>query len=196
MNEPSTGKRPCQVVAIAAPIGGGKSALVTALCSELDGSVALRFDDFETATRQSVEQLAAWLNAGADFAALEAPGLKKQLASLRASGASYVIFEMPLGRAWPATRHAIDLLVWIDVPLDIALARRMLEMSSRQSADLAWMQHYLSHYISTIHGVLEAQRQAVQPQADLRVDGRVEIPLLVRQVTQWLEQNGSAHGHS
>ncbi len=201
-----------KVIAVAAPIGGGKSALVTALASALHDAATLRFDDYENATRQSVEELAKWLADGADFNQLQAPGLTDDLALLRkgdalidrnsavvAAGTQDLIFEMPLGRAWSATADDIDVLIWVDVPLDIALARRIRDISAdmlRQDAasakrGLAWLNDYLGHYIETIHKVLEAQRRVVRVQADLIVDGTQPITVLVQQVLDHLDKSSA-----
>ena len=181
------------MIAIAAPIGGGKSSLVDALATALGTSQVLRFDDHETATRQSVAQLSQWLGQGADFDALEAPGLCEALSSMR--GDAPVIFEMPLGRAWSATAALIDVMVWVDVPLDIALARRLRDITSnlvKQSPDemkrgLAWLNDYLAHYAGTLHAVLEAQRRVVRPQADLVVDGLRDVATLAVDVLQFVK---------
>lgn len=199
-----------KVIAVAAPIGGGKSALVTALALALHDATTLRFDDYENATRQSVDELAKWLADGADFDQLQAPGLVEDFTSLRngdalidrhgavvPAGAQDLIFEMPLGRAWSATADHIDILIWVDVPLDIALARRIREVSAdmlRQDAatakrGLAWLNDYLGHYIATIHKVLEAQRSVVRVQADIIIDGTQPIASLVQQVLSHLNRD-------
>lgn len=201
-----------KVIAIAAPIGGGKSTVVTALASALNDAATLRFDDYETATRQSVEELAKWLADGADFNQLQAPGLAEDLATLRNgdaitdrnglainAGAQDLIFEMPLGRAWSVTADNIDVLIWVNVPLDIALARRIREVSAdmlRQDAasakrGLGWLNDYLGHYIETIHKVLEAQRHVVRAQADLIVDGTAPVATIVQRVLDHLAQSPS-----
>lgn len=202
-----------KVIAIAAPIGGGKSTLVTALASALGDAATLRFDDYEHATRQSVDELAKWLADGADFNQLQAPGLAEDLAILRNGGAltsrnglpiiadtKELIFEMPLGRTWSATAEHIDVLIWVDVPLDIALARRIREVSAdmlRQDAanakrGLAWLNDYLEHYIATIHKVLEVQRAIVGAQADLIVDGMQSVATIVQRVLDHLAQSQSS----
>ncbi|MES2533125.1 MAG: hypothetical protein V4636_18935 [Pseudomonadota bacterium] len=188
---------------MAAPIGGGKSALVDGLAAALGGAPTLRFDDHENATRQSVDALGAWLAAGADFDQLQAPGLVDALHALQARQAlrshdksTSIVFEMPLGRAWKATAADIDLLVWVDVPLDIALARRLRDICAgllrRDPADMrngvAWLHDYLSHYGSVLHGVLQAQQRTVRPQADLVLDGRHDVGTLVAQVMAFMAQ--------
>lgn len=187
-----------RVIAVAAPMGGGKSTLVDALAAALGSDAGpaptLRFDDYEHATRQSVDQLAQWLAGGADFDRLEAPGLAADLAAWRSGGtascATDLVFEMPLGRAWTATAAHIDLLVWVDVPLDIALARRLRDIGGgllQQGPDadlrqgLSWLHDYLGHYLQTLHAVLAVQRRVVRADADVLVDGQAVPEAMVRQ---------------
>lgn len=181
-----------KVIAVAAPVGGGKSSLTDALAALLGDAPVLRFDDYQQATRQSVEELEAWLAAGADFNTLHAPGLVEQLDRLRsdAGQGEWLVFEMPLGRAYRATAGAIDMLVWLDVPLDVALARKLRELaaSARSApledarAALQWIDDYLGHYIATVRKVLQAQRERVAPMADVVLDGCVDTNTLARQV--------------
>jgi uridine kinase len=196
-----------RVVAVAAPIGGGKSALVHALAHALDETHTLNFDHYEHATRKSGPELEQWLAEGADFDALEAPGLPEDLATLRGGGTivdritgnhhrceRHVVFEMPLGRAWSRTAQHIDVLIWVDVPLDVALARRVREIavnlqrqnSAQMAAGLSWLDDYLGTYASTIHSVLEAQRRVVRPGADLVLDGELDVSSSVQQVLNYL----------
>jgi uridine kinase len=167
----------------------------------------LCFDDYESATRKSAAEMDLWLSAGADFNALDAPGLADDLATLRGGGTMVnpitgnhqccirdVLFEMPLGRAWAATASSIDVLVWVDVPLDVALARRVGELAlnlqqqhpAQAQAGLAWLQDYMVTYVKTIHSVLETQRRVVRPGADLVVNGLLPVAVNVQRVLQFL----------
>lgn len=198
-----------RVIAIAAPMGGGKSALTQALATALNEQGTLAFDDYETASTQSVDALANWLAQGANFDMLEAPGLIKDLHHLRDGGRisrrnstqswqpnKYVLFEMPLGRSWSPAAGLIDHLIWIDVPLDLALARRVREIVAGMlredtagiSQGVAWLRDYLMHYERVIHRVLTVQRERVQPCADLVLDGTRSVEMLVKQVEVWLAQ--------
>jgi uridine kinase len=194
-------------VAVAGVIGSGKSALMRALAQALGEPVALSFDDYEMATAQSPDKLAAWLSDGADFNQLSAPGLVDDLATLQAGGSvahrrtgqvvqcqKYVLFEMPLGRAWQATAAATEVLVWIDTPADVALARRIREISlglaTRESSQgrrgLLWLSDYLRHYCNTVREVLLTQERVVRGQADLVVNGLDEVATNVQRVLRHL----------
>lgn len=180
-----------KVIAIAAPVGGGKSSLAAALARALGDAPLLSFDDYQQATRQSVPELESWLAAGADFNALQAPGLAEQLDRLRGdAGQGWLVFEMPLGRAWQPAASAIDLLVWLDVPLDVALARKLRELAGAAAsappdeahAALQWIDDYLGHYLAVVRKVFLAQRERVPGGADLELDGSAPTDILVQQV--------------
>ncbi len=161
------------VVAIAGPPGAGKSTLAHALAQTLGDAGVLEFDCYERATARSLEDLAQWLREGADFNALAAPGLREDLEQLKTSASpKYLLFEMPLGREHTPTAHLIDLLIWIDLPLDVALARKLRQiLHSPQGNALPWLHGYLEGYLTVVREVLVVQHDRVRPGADLFVDG-------------------------
>lgn len=186
----TAGARQRRVVAVAAPIGGGKSELVRGLALALGGAATVLFDDYEQATQMSPERLRQWLADGADFGALLAPGFaralevaRRQPAAARPAGEDgrpgFVVVEMPLGRTSAATAALIDFLIWVETPLDIALARNIRKLAGEASAAggdarpfLLWLEAYLSQYLDPVRAVLELQRERVAAYADLVLDGR------------------------
>lgn len=187
-----------KVIAIAAPVGGGKSALAAALARALGDCPVLHFDDYQLATRQSVDDLKEWLAAGADFDALPAPGVAEALDDMRGDEGQtgWVVFEMPLGREYRATAASIDLLIWLDVPLDIALARKLRELvvaarpapESEAHAILHWIDEYLGHYLAVVRNVLQVQRARIAPTADLLLDGGADTETLLQQLLAHIGQ--------
>jgi uridine kinase len=174
------------VIAIAGPPGSGKTALIAALSYLLPDATVLFLDGFETPPDLlSSAALAHWLGAGARFDDFAVAGLAEALTALKAgrqahepvSGrtvppAPLVLFEMPFGRAYAPTAQLIDFLVWLDTPLDIALARNVLawedEMPPRPRA---WLIRYINEYLAVTRAVLAAQRGQIAPGADLMLDG-------------------------
>lgn len=179
------------LVAVAAPIGGGKSALVKGLAKALDGASTIHFDDYEVATQKSSAELARWIADGTDFNSLRAPGFAEALRALKrgesvanpASGepvlpGEFVVLEMPLGRAYAATADLIDILVWVDTPLDVALARNIRAMAVDAAAApgaaqdfLRWLDAYLGQYPDQLRTILQLQKIRVAPAADIVLDG-------------------------
>ena len=181
------------VVAIAAPPGGGKSSLAKALTAMIPDSAMLQFDGYERATERPVEEIVEALKEGTDFAHLVSPALARDLEALkqghsivdpltgnRISPCKYLFFEMPLGREHGASARFIDLVVWIDVPLDLALARKLGDFTAyflrgdrigEPTEFVRWLEGYLASYIRGIRQTLLFQRQKVRAQADIIVDG-------------------------
>jgi uridine kinase len=177
------------VVAIAAPPGGGKTTLSKAVSGKLGGAPILHYDDYETFTQRSPAEMQAWLERGARVDEITVPGFAEELARLRASGAHHVVVDSPLGRAHPATADVIDLLIYIDTPFDVALARVMrgqagLAAQARDAGAVQnfarWLGSYLDSYLAFTRRSYEVQRAAVLPQADLVLDGMLAPEELCR----------------
>lgn len=194
------------VIAVAAPIGGGKTSLATAIASRLGEASLLYYDRYERATAGSVDDLVRWMENGARIDDLAVPGLAEDLSRLTrgepatdpVTGASipagrWIVLETPLGREHTATASFIDLLIWIDTPLDVALARKIREFvvdfparagQADTRAFLSWLGNYLDHYLRVVHRMLEIQRERVPLQADVILDGRGDFETLLRQALE------------
>jgi uridine kinase len=187
------------VIAIAAPIGGGKTALTNALAMALGNAPTIYFDHYERATESSITDLQEWMKKGADFNEIMAPNLSKDLATLKRGECitdplthaeikpgKYIIFEAPLGREQRDTAQLIDLLVWVEVPLDVALARKVRELAGKNIGNshnfLLWLDGYLKNYLEVVRHVLLLQKQKVRVNADLVIDGEVRLENMVRQI--------------
>ena len=190
----------CRVIAVAAPVGGGKSTLTLALARALDNAPTLHFDDYQTATARPATELEAWLNGDGDVSGFIDPNLVRDLELFKSgqliphprtgtaiAPAPYLVLEMPLGRAHAETSALIDLLFWLDVPLDVALARNIRGMTSSVLAGppqdahkfVAWLDQYLSNYLQVVRRVFVRQQELVAPKAEVVLDGNADIDSLV-----------------
>lgn len=180
------------VIAVAGPPGAGKSTLAAALALELGEASLLAMDRYQQMTEAPIEEVARWAERGADYDELPVPWLAEHLAALRrgetivdpASGAPiapgrYIVFETHFGRAHRATGPLIDLLLWLDTPPDVALARNlrafigpMLQPAARAEAladGLGWIDDYLANYLCVVQRLVRLQAERVRPGADLFV---------------------------
>jgi uridine kinase len=188
-----------KVVAVAAPVGGGKSTLVRGLAERLPAASAIFLDHYERFTQLPVEEMQRWLRDGANPDTLAIPGLAEDLAALKRGQSvadpltgntitpgRYLLLETQFGRRHAATGRHIDFLVWIDTPLDIALARKLqqlaAEIDGRDTAFLPWLRGYLESYQDLVSESLRVQRDTVRAQADLIVDGTQQPAALLAQV--------------
>ena len=185
ISAPPRAAAPVRIVAIAGVPGSGKTTLATRTAALAGDAALLFFDGFEALTAMPPGALSAWHAEGADFSRFQVAGLAEALAALKAgrpareaaSGrivapAPLVLFEMPLGRAFPPARPFIDFLVWLDTPLDVALARNLAAFASQNDDPPAeWLAGYAHNYVTAARPVLLAQKAAVAPGADLVLDG-------------------------
>jgi hypothetical protein len=198
-----TSSGPVRVIGVCGPAGAGKTSLVRALAQRLDGT-AIHMDDYQGFTQEPAAAIAAWAGSGADFDAFDIPVLPEHLASLRQGRAvtdplslrtlaakPNVVFETHFGRAHTPTGQHIDLLVWIEVPADVALARNvrgllapLVGMASGQvpRARVAALDAYMSNYLTHVRGLVAMQKARVAPAADVVVDGTQGVEVMVGQV--------------
>lgn len=191
------------MIAIAGPVGAGKSTLVAGLAGVLPNTATVHFDHYERMTLQPIEAIRRWAQNGADLNAMPVPGLAEALRSLKQgcavvdpathteiAPANFVLFETQFGRRHAATGGVIDFLVWIDTPLDVALARKLrqflggidLNNQAELKAFAPWLADYLDNYLEVVAGLLRRQRDTVGADADLVIDGGLEAVEMLKQV--------------
>lgn len=194
------------IIAVAGPSGSGKTALVNAVAERLNDAATLFFDRYEKATKAPAYDLVKWIEKGADFDDFAADNLSMDLEQLKRvesvtdpltkaeiPARKYILFEMPLGREHKDTAGYIDLLLWIEIPPDIALARKLREVTSvflrtnkkENSAEfIAWINKYLDNYLQIVREVLQIHKQKVTPKADITVDGQADLETMVHEATR------------
>jgi len=192
------------VVGIAGPAGGGKTSLVRGLVRAMEDAAAIHIDSYQRITREPIRKIVQWMERGADFGEFAIPLLPEHLEALRLGqpvvdpvsmveipARKYIIFETHFGRAHQATGRHIDLLVWLDTPLDIALARNLKDFISpllrargtEPGRDkLAWLNDYLDNYLADVRRLVLMQKSRVGADADLVVDGSGDLALIVAKV--------------
>ena len=162
-----TNKRsPSFVVAISGPSGAGKTSLVQKVTSLLEDAVSFYFDDYASVSKYP-SNFSEWIREGADPNQWETPQLLKDLQMLRhgesislpdnkrmIKAASFIVIEEPFGRERAEMNGLIDFVACIDLPLEVALARRLLRdvewcLIKRNPEYLAaYLQEYLTGYLN------------------------------------------------
>ena len=114
------------VISINSVSGGGKTALSTTLHKSLPDSSLFRFDDFDDSNVYPVS-FYDWSRRGGDIEEFDCPGMKAAvMAEIHRGTVRQIILDFPLGRRHSCFCDTIDLAVFIDTPLDVAMARRIL----------------------------------------------------------------------
>ncbi len=121
------------IIAINAVSGGGKTALAKLLAESLPKSKLFCFDEFDD-TNLYPDDFYDWSKRGANLLEFDCPGMGDAVGKEINDGkADYIVLDYPFGRDHPMFRDLIDLSVFIDTPLDVAMARRILRDYTTES---------------------------------------------------------------
>ena len=183
-----------RIVGITSVSGGGKTVASMHLAKALGEAVAIHFDDYD-GTNVHPANLQRWFTEGADYDVYETPLFTRHLRTLKAgqsidypiSGAivgpaRYVVADAPLGRAHSDSGKLIDMLVFIDTPLDIAMARRILRDIEPADEFLQDLKSELAEYESYAKPIYEHFQERMQADCDLIIDGTLGIDLIVERI--------------
>ncbi len=181
------------VIAINSVSGGGKTALATLVAATLPQSMLFCFDDFD-ATNIYPDDFYEWSQRGANPLEIDCPGMGEAVArAISQGGFDYLVLDCPLGRSHPRFASIIDLAIFIDTPLDVAMARRVLRnyaaVSDGDAADqLRMLCKGMVHYLAKArYPYLEAYKQKAT--CELVLDGWQELAVLRDQVVSYIQEN-------
>ena len=192
------------VIGVSAVGGGGKTEVTRCLADVLGDAVAIHFDDYDD-TNVHPPDLQRWFADGADYDVWQTPVFVSHLQALKAgrsirypvTGMSvgpsrYVVADAPLGRAHTESGRFIDLMVFVDTPLDVAMARRILRViepvvDSTADEALRQVQSELSGYEARARPIYEQFQERMRAEADLIVDGTLAVELIVDRIRSEVE---------
>ena len=163
------------VIAINSVSGGGKTSLVKLLQESLHASVAFYFDDFDE-TNVYPEDFYEWWKRGADLLEFDCRGMREAFDdAIQREDTEYIILDYPFSRAHPRFEALIDLSVFVDTPLDVAMARRIIRdygviPGETAASVLDRLKAELTHYLEKArYPYLDADRHKAG--SDLILDG-------------------------
>jgi uridine kinase len=189
------------VVSLSGVPGSGKTTLLHLLQKDYPGAQIVAYDHFHPG--MSEQQIEDWIRRTGDANELPLAELIEQLFRLTQTSAEAVsrpliLFETAFGRAHRATGVFIDFSVWIDTPLDIALARATLVFLDQVARDrapnaaanfIAWLTRYMEDY-PLLRRMYLAARERGMANADLVVDGALPADASARLIKKALAEHG------
>ncbi|SDJ79371.1 hypothetical protein [Sediminibacillus albus] len=173
------------VIAIAAISGGGKTTTTKMLSRQLTNAHALYFDDY--AFEEQPENLAEWVKEGSDYNAWELSPLVNDVKKLLEVPYTYkyILLDYPFAYQNSGMKDLIDLAIFIDTPLDIAMARRILRGKSKQTSED--IENDLSYYLSHGRAAFIQMACSIKPDSDIVIDGSMPRGLIVEQIVKELK---------
>lgn len=175
----NTIKKP-YVIAIAAVSGGGKTATTKLLNEKLCHSKALYFDDYDF---EGPESICEWVEKGADSNLWDLTPLVTDLQLLvsdQHSPLNFILLDYPFAYSHQEMNKFIDFAIFIDTPLDIALARRILRDFTDVS--VADIQNDVQNYLHRGRFAYLNALRTTKPSSDLIVDGTYALETIVDKI--------------
>ena len=189
------------VIAIAGTSGAGKSTLIERLIARLGNANALSLDDYQDTS--IYPPVGKWLEGGADPNQFETPTFIADVLALMegrsilhpitgevVQPARYLLLEEHFGRARDCMRGLIDFLIYIEIPLEIAHARKILRKNDflpwENNPDL-FMQNLHEHllwYINFGRDFYLAVQRSAHKDCDLVIEGTMSSEQMADKVIE------------
>lgn len=123
-----------KIIAIGAVTAGGKTTVVNAIKDRLPRTASLHFDDYSF--EGEVEDFSKWVSEGADVHVWDLSPLKADIERIIRSGEyDYLLLDYPFAYQHQMIKDYLNCCIFIDTPLDIAMARRVLRDMKEAAAD-------------------------------------------------------------
>ena len=173
------------VIAVAAVSGGGKTTVINELNRRLPLAKSIYFDDYDF--EKCPGDFFEWVQSGADYNAWNIEKLANDIDLLLAqTNLNYILLDYPFAYKNNQVASYIDYAIFIDTPLDIAMARRILRDMINQSSNL--LQDDLNCYLS--HGRIAYLEmiKTIRPNSDIVVNGSLSIDDIVCNIMQQISK--------
>ncbi|MFD2115189.1 hypothetical protein ACFSTH_05640 [Paenibacillus yanchengensis] len=175
----SSNKKPF-VVSISAVSGGGKTTIVTELKKILVNSNALYFDNYNF---DGPDDICEWVEKGANVHDWILTPIVNDLNSLLAAeqqSADYILLDYPFSYLHNEMSSLIDFTIFIDTPLDVAMARRLLRDYTNRPID--HVRADACNYIARSRVAYMEMLQTVKPNSDAIIDGCLPVTEIVNKL--------------
>lgn len=157
--------------------GGGKTTITRALQKTLENSKAIFFDDGDYDVHSGINDICKWVEEGADANEFNLEPLVKKIEIMAGEQVKYIIIDYPFGYRHDLISKYIDYSIYIDTPLDVALARRIIRDYDEQSISNIFDD--MQYYIDSARNAYLAGCQLGKENADFIVDGNLPVKEVV-----------------
>lgn len=168
-----------KIIAVAAVTAGGKTTIVNELKKRLRNSQSLHFDDYTF--EGEVDNFYQWVLNGANYHVWNLKPLEEDILKIRAAGAcDYLILDYPFAYCHNTVKPYIDTAFFIDTPLDISLARRILRDMGEATADD--IRYDLEMYLKYARIAYIQMQKDIMPSSDYVIDGTKSVDEIANEI--------------
>ncbi len=189
------------IIGVSGTTGAGKSTLVKELAFRLDNAACLAFDAYKETTVYPADMMEQLAKGGTmDLHKIESPEFLQDLLTLKSgrsvvdpcgrkiASTEFVVVEEPFGRQRSETASVLDLVAFIETPLDIALARRIVRDIQEEYTDvpaseaLVMVEEFLQSYLGGMRAAYHTISCSASEGADVVLDGLRPVEELAQEV--------------
>lgn len=166
-----------KLITITAYAGGGKTEVTKALAKQLSSTSVYHFDEMV----EKVVFPKNYPNAEANDYNLDR--IFQIIKKAKFNSAGLIIFDYPFGKWHAKMNSLIDFAIYIDVPLDIAMSRRVLRDLDIDGLELLpQLIDELKYYEPKGRDACLYLKKNIKPTCDLVVDGTRSIDEIVTEI--------------
>ena len=177
-------KHRTKIIAISGTSGGGKTTIVNQLQKRTPNSITLSIEDGDYEKNSGIADLAQWEEDGWDVSLWNLQSLADDIKLLFEKNYDYIFFDYPFGYMQKQISDFISLSVYIDTPLDVALARRTLRDCKNETT--ATILEQLEWYLSKRH-LFTMSNDFQRNDAELVVDGCLPVDNICNSILERAE---------
>ena len=170
-----------KIIAIGAVTAGGKTTLVNAIKDKLTRTASLHFDDYSF--DGEVNDFYKWVSDGANYNVWDLSPLKADIEKIINSDRyDYLLLDYPFAYQNKMIKDYLDCCIFIDTPLDIALARKVLRDMKESSADD--IRYEMDVYLKYARIAYVQMLQDILPISDYVIDGTKELKININEAME------------
>lgn len=168
-----------KIISVAAVTAGGKTTIVNELKKRLPNSRSLHFDHYTF--EGEVDNFYQWVLDGADYQVWDLKPLEDDILKIKSEGiCEYLILDYPFAYCHDTIKPYIDTAFFVDTPLDISLARRILRDMSDATADE--IRRDLEMYLKYARIPFIQMQKDILPSSDYVIDGALSVEEIVNEI--------------
>lgn len=165
------------IISISAVSGGGKTTVTKELAKRLNNPKGVHFDDYDL---EGPGDICKWVEKGANYDEWNVNPIIKDIKSLlNDSNINYIILDYPFSYLNNQMKDLIDISFYIDTPLDIAMARRLIRNPPNSIDEVIYESKI---YLSAGRKAYLEMDKSVKPDSDYIIDGQMSIEDIVKAI--------------
>lgn len=173
-----------KIISIAAVTAGGKTTVVNELKKRLHNSQSLHFDNYTF--DGEVDDFYQWVVDGACYHVWNLTPLENDILKIKSAEiCDYLILDYPFAYCHDSIKPYIDTAFFIDTPLDISLARRMLRDISDATVDE--IRDDLEMYLKYARIAFIQMKKDILPSSDYVIDGTLSVEEIVNEIVEKID---------